>query len=55
MTIRQRIDSAARFALFAAVAVSGGRGSVLPEPAEAEAAEAAEASNLKAVLKNRKT
>ncbi len=52
MTIRQRIDSAARFALFAAVAVSGGRGSVLPEPAEAEAAEA---SNLKAVLKNRKT
>lgn len=52
MTIRQRIDSAARFALFAAVAVPGGREELQPGTAEAEAEDA---GKLKAVLKKSKT
>ena len=52
MTIRQRIDSAARFALFAAVAVSGAREELQPGTAEAEAEDD---GKLKAVLKKSKT
>ena len=48
MTIRRRIDSAARFALFGAVVLSGGQGSLVPIAAE-------DAAKAKVVLKNRKT